>query len=153
MGFLDFIFGKKTPKIENDFFGTMELIHSKEYPHEIYFKCNRHFEPTSKTVDVIIDGDKAGVTQKQIDFFKHIENNYSKICEIVTPLIEQEYRKRINGFKITDFQKEFKAYCLGLPQCQTAPFEWEIHFDNGDLDCAVEMSDFRVKKIHLHGLD
>ena len=91
MGFFDFIFGKSI-KIENAFFGQMLFVGDKKDSSKGYFECRRHFKPSDKIIEIGIDGDISGPTQTQIDFFKTIENNYSKISDSIKPIIEDEFR-------------------------------------------------------------
>ena len=153
MGLLDFIFGKPT-KLENEFFGTMLFLEDKKEPLKSYFECRRHFTPTDKIIEIGIDGDQSGPTQKQIDFFKSIEANYSEVSKAVSPLIEDEFGNWKEGFKIGNFQKEFQAVYLRLPRCETKPVIWEIAF-NSEHDrnhtFTLTMSDFEAKEILIDG--
>ena len=69
MGLLDFIFGK-TIKLENEFFGTMLFQEDKKDSVKSYFECRRHFKPSDQIIEIGIDGEITGPTQKQIDFFR-----------------------------------------------------------------------------------
>lgn len=153
MGLLDYIFGKPK-KIENDFFGTMLFIEDKKAPLRSYFECRRHFKPISGLIEISIDGDESGPTQRQIDFFNSIENQYTEIVNLIKPLIEYELKKWQEGFKIKDFNKEFIPVHLILPRCETKPISWEIAFES-DHDqnhtVTVSMSDFQAKEILIEG--
>lgn len=153
MGLLDFIFRKPT-KLENEFFGTMLFLEDKKYALKSYYECRRHFIPSDKTIEIGIDGDVNGPTQKQIDFFKSIEDNYSIIAEAITPLIEDEFGNWKEGFKIDDFLKEFEPVYLQLPRCENKPIIWEIAFES-DHDrnhtFTLTMSDFDAKEVLIDG--
>lgn len=153
MGILDFIFGKST-KIENEFFGTMLFLEDKKDTLKSYYECRRHFIPSDKTIEIGIDGDSTGPTQKQIDFFKSIENNYSTIAKSITPLIETEFGNWKEAFKINDFQEEFEPIYLRLPRCENKPIVWEIAFES-DHDrnhtFTLTLSDFNAKEILIDG--
>lgn len=153
MGFFDFIFGQPT-KLENEFFGTMLFLEDKKDPLESYFECSRHFKPTGKTIEIGIVGDATGPTQKQIDFFKSVENNYSAITKSILPLIEDEFGNWKDGFKINDFQTEFEPVYLQIPRCENNPIVWEIAFES-DHDrnhtFTLTMSDFDAKEILIDG--
>ena len=135
MGFLDSIFGKKPQKIENDFFGIMEL---RKANGNYFFVCHRHFAPINDMVEISLVGQDLDIsgkeTRKQEAFFKKIENNYSQLCETLAPHIERAYQEQegIDGFKITDFHKEFKVIFLRLPTCNETPLDWSIQFDRFD---------------------
>jgi hypothetical protein len=129
MRLLDFIFGKPT-KLENEFFGVMLFQKNKKVPLESYFECRRLFIPSKKIIEIIINGDLSGPTQKQINFFKSIENNYATIIASIIPLIENEFRNWQEDFKITNFQKEFEPVCLNIPNCENEPITWEIAFES-----------------------
>jgi hypothetical protein len=139
MGFLDFIFGKKTQKIENDFFGTMEL---RKDTGSYFFVCYRHFAPVNDMVETLLVGRDLDIsgkeTHKQEAFFKNIESNYSQICETLAPHIERAFQKKIDGFKIKDFHKEFKINFLCLPTCNDTPLDWSIQFDYFDKSSVVD---------------
>jgi hypothetical protein len=153
MGFLNFIFGKPT-KRENEFFGTMLFLEDKKDPLKSYYECSRHFTPSDKIIEIAIDGDESTPTQKQIDFFKSIEDKYSEISKAITPLIEDEFENWKEGFKINDFQKEFEPVYLRLPRCENKPIVWEIAFES-DHDTnhtfTLKMSDFEAKEILVDG--
>lgn len=153
MGLLDFIF-KKPVKLENEFFETMLFLEDKKDLLKSYFECRRHFKPSEKIIEIGIDGEASGPTQKQIDFFKSIEDNYSIIVKAISPLIEDEFRNWKEDFKINEFQKEFKPVYLYLPRCENDPKIWEIGFES-DHDrnhtFRLTMSDFEVKKILIDG--
>jgi hypothetical protein len=153
MKFLDFIFGKRT-KIENLFFGQMLFIADKKDPTKNYFECRRHFKPKNDDIEIGIDGDITGPTQKQIDFFEKIENNYTGISNSIIVLIENEVRKWQEDFKIIDFEKEFKPVYLIIPRCDTKTNVWQIAFES-DHDknhtFTLTMEDFTAIKILVDG--
>lgn len=153
MGLLDFIFRKPT-KLENEFFGTMLFLEDKKDTLKSYFECRRQFIPSNKIIEIGIDGDVSGPTQKQIDFFKSIEDNYLIIAKAISPLIEDEFGNWKEGFKINDFQKEFEPVYLRLPKCENKPIVWEIAFES-DHDrnhtFTLTMSDFDAKEILIDG--
>jgi hypothetical protein len=153
MGLLDFIFGKPT-KLENEFFGTMLFLEDKKDSLKSYFECRRQFIPSDKIIEIGIDGDVSGPTQKQIDFFKSVEDNYSIITKAISPLIEDEFGNWKEGFKINDFQKEFEPVYLRLPRCDNKPIVWEIAFES-DHDrnhtFTLTMSNFDGKEILIDG--
>ncbi len=153
MGLLDFIFGKPT-RIEHEFFGAMLYFEDKKDKHKSYFECNRHFKPSGKMIEIGIDGEAIGPTQKQIDFFQSIEDNYSTVAKALVPLIEEEFGKWNQGFKITDFQKEFEPVYLQLPRCESTPILWEIAFNSDhdrDHTFTITMLDFEAKDVLIDG--
>lgn len=153
MGLLDFIFGKPT-KLEHEFFGTMIFYEDKKDTHKSYFECRRQFISSDKIIEIGIDGDLSGPTQKQIDFFKNIEDNYLIIAKAIIPLIEDEFGNWKEGFKINNFQKEFEPVYLRLPRCEVKPIVWGIAFES-DHDMnhtfTITMSDFDAKEILIDG--
>ncbi len=153
MGLLDFIFGKPT-KLENEFFGIMLFLEDKKDSLKSYFECRRHFNPSDQIIEIGIDGEATGPTQKQIDFFKSVEDNYSTITKAISALIEDEFGNWKVGFKINDFQKEFEPVYLRLPRCENKPIVWEIAFES-DHDrnhtFTLTMSDFDAKEILIDG--
>ena len=153
MGFLDFIFRKPT-KLENEFFGTMLFQDNGKDSLKSYFECRRHFKPSDQKIEIGIDGEITGATQKQIDFFRSIEENYLAITKVISPLIENEFRNWEEGFKINDFHKEFKPVYLGLLRCVSKPIVWQIAFESyhdRNHTFTLTMSDFDAKEIRIDG--
>lgn len=153
MGFLNFIFRKPT-KIENEFFGTLLYLENKQEAFKNYFECRRHFKPSDQIIEIGIDGEVTGPTQKQIDFFKSIEDNYSTITKAISPLIEDEFGNWKEGFKINDFQKEFEPVYLHIPSCESKPTIWEIAFESyhdRNHTFTLTMSNFEAKEILIDG--
>lgn len=153
MGFLNFIFRKPT-KIENEFFGTMLYLENKQEAFKNYFECRRHFKPSDQIIEIGINGEVTGPTQKQIDFFKSIEDNYSTITKAISPLIEDEFENWKEGFKINDFQKEFEPIYLQIPSCESEPTIWEIAFESyhdRNHTFTLTMSNFEAKEILIDG--
>ena len=153
MGLLDFIFGKPN-KLENEFFGTMLFLEDKEDSFKSCFECRRHFKPSDQIIEIGIDGGVTGPTQKQIDFFKSIEDNYLTITKGISPLIEDEFGNWKEGFKINDFQKEFEPVYLRLPRCESKPIVWEIAFESyhdRNHTFTLTMSDFDAREILIDG--
>ncbi|KQT17509.1 hypothetical protein ASG31_08870 [Chryseobacterium sp. Leaf404] len=153
MGLLDFIF-KKTIKLENEFFGTMLFQADKKDSLKSYFECKRHFKPSDQKIEIGIDGEITGPTQKQIDFFKSIEDNYLTITKSITPLIEDEFGNWKDGFKIIDFHKEFEPVYLRLQRCISKPIIWEIAFESEhdrNHTFTFIMWDFEAKEILIDG--
>jgi hypothetical protein len=129
MGLLDFIFGKSV-KIENSFFGSMLFLDFKGEVDNSYFECRRMFAPSNDIIEIGIDGDISGPTQKQIDFFKTIEEQYQEISSSIKPLIEDQFQNWKEDFEIVDFKKEFKPVYLRMPKCEEMPIVWEIAFES-----------------------
>lgn len=153
MGLLDFIFGKTT-KIEHEFFGSMLFFDLKKEPEKDYFECRRHFSPKNKAIEIAIDADISGPTQKQIDFFKQIEKQYSEISKAIIPLIEEEFGNWQSGFKIENFDREFEAVHLNIPRCEEKPIKWEIYFEtHHDTNhiFTILMEDFDPKSVQIDG--
>jgi hypothetical protein len=153
MGLLDLIFGKRQ-KIDHDFFGQMTFAGGKKPDPSDYFECRRHFKPSNNVIGIVIDGDISGPTEKQVNFFKSIEDNYSDITKAITPLIEDEFGNWNEFFAISDFIKEFEPVHLSLPRCESKPIIWEIAF-NSDHDrnhtFTLTMHDFEAKEILIDG--
>jgi hypothetical protein len=153
MGFLDSIFGK-THKINHDFFGEMIFEGGKRPKPSDYFECSRHFKPSDKLIQIGIDGNISGPTQKQVDFFRSIEDHYAQIVTTVIPLIEEEFGNWKAGFTIVDFRKEFEPIYLRIPRCESIPIIWEISFESDherDHIFTLTMKDFQAKEILIDG--
>jgi hypothetical protein len=153
MGIFDFIFGK-TINVEDEFFVKMLFVENKKDPSKSYFECRRYFDPTGKIIEIMIDGETVGPSQKQINFFKSIEGNYQAITTAISPLIEEEFGNWKEDFKIKDFQQEFEAVSLQLPRCEDKPILWEIAFESyhdRNHTFTITMSDFDPREILIDG--
>jgi len=153
MGLFDSIFGK-THKIDHDFFGKMIFVGSKVPGFSDYFECRRLFKPSNKFIEIGIDSDISGPTEKQINFYKSIEDNYSIITNAITPLIEEEVGNWKYFFTIFDFNNEFKPVYLRLPRCESKPIIWEIAFESDhepNHTFNITMKDFEAKEIFIDG--
>jgi len=153
---MGFLFSKKPKKVDNDFFGTMEL---KRNNGQYFFVCYRQFAPVNDMVETLLVGrglDISGVeTHKQEAFFKKIESNYSQICQTLAPRIERAIQTKIEGFRIRDFHNEFKINFLCLPTCNETPLDWVIQFDFHDKSSAVDgialvLADNKVIDVSLY---
>lgn len=153
MGIFDFIFGK-TIRIDDEFFGKMIFSEFKKKPEKNYFECRRYFKPIEEIIEIGIEGDISGPTEIQKNFFRQIESAYEKIILSVKPMIESEFQNWKEDFKITDFNKEFKAVYLLLPRCENEPKVWEIAFETEhDLNhtFTLIMNGFTAKEILIDG--
>jgi hypothetical protein len=153
MNLLEFIFGKNI-KVESAYFGTMVFIEDNQASMNSYFECQKEFLPTKKKVDILIEGDITGATQIQIDFFKYIEENYHKIIESISPLLEEEFNSWKVDFKIKNFRNEFEAIHLKIPRCNTKPIIWEIAFEtihDENHTYTITMNDLEPKEIRFEG--
>jgi hypothetical protein len=145
MGFLN-----KPHKIDNEYFGKMLFIGSKIPSVSDYFECRRHFNPIDDIIEIGIEADISGPTEKQIEFYKSIEHNYTLIIKGIIPLIEAEFKNWMRDFKILDFSNEFDPVYLKLPRCETNPFKWEIVFEtihDSNHTITLTMNDFVAKEI------
>ena len=153
MGLFSSLFGK-TITIDHAFFGKMKFMGGKSPKAEDYFECERHFKPSDDNIDIGIQGDLSGPTERQISFFKENENNYPQIAKSIAPLIEDEFRNFQDFFTIKEFEKEFVPVYLHIPRCETKPYVWEIAFES-DHDpnhtFTLTMHDFEAKEILIDG--
>lgn len=154
MGILSSLFGSKSNKIANDFFGLMIFIEDKSQPTLSYFECRKNFIPSGDLIEIGIDADISGPSQIQIDFFKTIESNYAEITRAIVPLIEVEVRNWNENFEIANFQEEFQPVYLKLSRCETKPIVWEIAFESS-LDrnhtFTLTMNNFEAKDVLIDG--
>ena len=153
MGILDFIFGK-TIKINDSFFGEMRYFEFKNEPEKNYFECKRHFKPIDKEIEIGIEGNVNGPTEKQKVFFEQIESDYEKIISTIKPMIENEFQNWKKDFKISDFRNEFKAVYLYLPRCEDEMKVWEIGFEtehDSNHTILMTMNDLKATEILVDG--
>lgn len=153
MGFFSRLFGK-TVKIDHPFFGVMRFAGGKQSSPDDYFECRRPFKPTNKDIEIGIHGDISGPTDKQVSFFKSIEDNYVQIQKAIAPLIEDEFRNFDEDFTIIDFDKEFVPVYLNIPRCESKPVVWEIAFESDhdkNHQFTLTMHDFEAKEILIDG--
>ena len=98
-------------------------------PANSYFECQRIFEPTGKIIEIGIDGNLSGPTQRQKDFFRQIEKDYRSLTLHLIPFIEQEFGAWMKQPIIKNFDSEFKPSYLRISSCEEQPITWEITFD------------------------
>jgi hypothetical protein len=69
-------------------------------------------------------------------------------------LIEDEFGNWKEGFRIANFDQEFRPVYLRIPRCESKPVIWEIAF-NSDHDLnhtfTLTMNDFEAKEILIDG--
>ncbi|MEP6747636.1 MAG: hypothetical protein ABJB86_07915 [Bacteroidota bacterium] len=153
MGFFKSTFGKPLI-VENDFFGQMRFNEDREAQDKSYFACKRHFKPADKIIEIGIDGIASGPTEKQIAFFKQVEEHYPEIAASIIPLIEEEFRNRKKNFQIVHFKKEFDPVYLRLPACESVPIIWEIAFESEhdkNHTFTLVMNDYDAKELLIDG--
>ncbi|TXF90659.1 hypothetical protein FUA23_06070 [Neolewinella aurantiaca] len=63
--------------------------------------------------------------QKQIEFFKDFDENYSIFRELFTAAIKREMELEN---EVDDFDQDYKLKFMALPTCVKEPFEWEITY-------------------------
>lgn len=148
------LFLKKTTKLDNDFFGKIEFYEDWRNSLKSYFRCKRSFDHYDQLVEIAVEADLNGPSQKQIAFFKGIEDNYSAIVEKISSLIDDEFRQWENSPKIEDFRAEFAPVYIQIPKCENKPIIWEIDFESY-LDknhiITLVMSDFNAQNILIDG--
>lgn len=143
---IDFIFGK-TVKIQHTFFGEMTDVGS-------YYECRRIFKGNKKIVEIGLAKKEEIIDNRQINFFKWIEENYEKIIVEISPAIEGEVSGFIPNYRIQNFKKEFNLEYLFIPKCDEDIFDWQISFyANNELQhtCSIDMRGTRVKQISIEG--
>jgi hypothetical protein len=105
-------------------------------------------------IEIGIDGELAGPTQAQIDFFKSIEGKYTDVIKSITPMIEDEFRNWKPDFSISDFRKKFTPVYLRIPRCDSNVIIWEIAFETKhDENHTITMTikDFEASELLIDG--
>ncbi|MCC6371300.1 MAG: hypothetical protein IT236_09875 [Bacteroidia bacterium] len=93
-------------------------------------------------------------TEEQRRFYTHIQNNYSDYKTKMAPVIEDTFQNAFEGFKITDFDQEFKLVALIVPDFAQQPLEWHFSFENeNDPDhvYTVEFIDYEPSHLQIDG--
>ena len=142
----EFIFGK-TIVVQNSFFG--EMIDAGDI-----YECRKLFNPIGKEVEIGLVKKEIEPDEKQIDFFKWIENNYGLIVQKVSPIIEKRVAEWVPNYQIKNFEKEFILEYLFIPKCENEIFEWQISFyaDNElQHSCSLDMKGLEVIQILIEG--
>ena len=150
MGLISFFLGKKPTIIEDSFFGRMHLMEHRKDASLSYFECYRHFEPLDGPIEICLYGN-IGPTQKQIAFFKKIENQYNTIEDAVATAITKEMRNWDPDFRIINFRNEFKPSFLVIPHCNEEPMSWEISFFS--TSDPHHVFNARLRNFELEGID
>ena len=124
-----FNFFKKPVKIQDDFFGSLELLAIKGFTKSI-FKGQAYFAPTQHIIELFIVADSKGPTKAQSEYYLDLQQNFKQWVEKIKPLIEDEFLNRDEGFEINDFNKEFTLISLMIPTLDEAPLKWEMSFSS-----------------------
>lgn len=142
----EFLFGKII-LVQDSFFGEMADVGS-------YYECRKSFKPTGKIVEIGLEKKDLKPDEKQINFFKWIEDNYDFIIQKIGPSIEAKVAEWIPNYQIQNFKKEFILEYLYIPKCDKEIFDWQISFyaDN-ELQhwCSLDMKGMEVKDILIDG--
>ncbi|MGI4739784.1 MAG: hypothetical protein ACRYG7_31840 [Janthinobacterium lividum] len=119
IGFGSFL-SVKIPKMGDEFFGEMLFIAGKTSA-EGYFECQRNFGPTGEQIEIGIDGNLSGPTQRQKDFFRQVEATFPFLIPRLIEVIEKEFGAWMSLPVIKDFAAEFKPIYLRIPTCDQEP--------------------------------
>jgi hypothetical protein len=122
------LFKKKEP-FKDEFFGSLLFLEFKSNPENNYFEGAGYFEPIKSDIEYFIDGDESGPTDKQKEFYKTIQEEYSKITETIQPHIENEFRNWKDDFTIKNFIDEFTLVSMKIPREFGSETEWEMGFE------------------------
>lgn len=153
MSFWSFFLGKPA-KTGDAFFGEMTFMDIPNDPAESYFECKCYFKPIGGVIELSVTATLNGPTQRQKNFFAQLEMDYPLLIAAVIPGIEAEFRNWKPGFRIGDFEQEFKPVWLTIPTCDQLPIEWEIAFETvHDLNhtIAITMRDYQPLHILVDG--
>lgn len=118
---------KKPTKIQDDFFGLLRFIDSRD-SSRTYFEGKGFFSPTQNETELLIQADTQGPTAAQREFYNKLQNNFEQYIQKIKPLIEDEFRNWKEDFEIKDFKKEFTLVCLTIPRLDNKPLIWDMVF-------------------------
>jgi hypothetical protein len=118
---------KKPIKIQDDIFGELRFIDSKDSSKN-YFEGKGFFTPTQNDTEFLIKADIEGPTSTQKEFYNELQNNFEQYIQKIKPLIEDEFRNWKENFEIKDFNKEFSLVCLTIPRIEIKPLIWDMAF-------------------------
>ncbi len=152
MNIFNFIFGKKKKKIENEFFGEVQICESKS--GKFIFRSKRYFSPINQKIELEIEGNEFDKLDFANSFFVKIESSYQEVIDAVTPILEDTFQNWKEDFKIIDFYKEFQPIYLNLPIKKSMQDDWEIVFEtihDPNHQFTIIMSDMKAKEINIDG--
>ena len=110
--------------IQDPVFGSMTMFDDETGCYGMV-----HFTPVNKEIEIYLDTNAWGPTEKQRVLFKEIELCYFQNTENLPELLEEVFRKEKPGFRIADFRKEFELSAVRIPKLEATPLCWEFHFE------------------------
>lgn len=125
MGLFDIF--KKPAILHDEFFGALRFVDFKDVSKN-YFEGKGHFAPTNNETEYLIEADKEGPTERQREFYRDLQANFTQYIEKIKPLIEDEFRNWKEDFAIEDFNKEFIVVCITIPRFDKQTLTWDIAF-------------------------
>lgn len=125
MGLFDIF--KKPTILYDEFFGALRFMDFKD-ASKTYFEGKGHFAPTNNETEFLIRAGQDGPTEKQRQFYKELQVNFTHYIEKIKPLIEDEFRNWKDNFTIKDFNKEFELVCITIPRIDNQPLIWDMAF-------------------------
>ena len=149
---LNFLFGK-AKIIEDAFFGELRFFDSKDKTLQ-YFEGKRYFKPIDGPIEVSIDADFSGPSEKQKQFFRQVEESYDELVDRIKPFITNEFRSWKEDFVIRDFKKEFTPVHFSIPRVPKDQMEWELTFDTIHVlnhSVTIEFINFQPTRILVNG--
>lgn len=127
MGLFDLF--KKPHKIHDEVLGTLTLAGFND-PAKDYFEGGGvPFLSAAHPIELRVEGGLPGPTPAQREFFKTVRDRYDELAAVMSPLIEQEFRKWKRDFAIKNFRQEFTPVYLTIPKMDTPAFAWEFSFE------------------------
>ncbi len=122
MGLFDIF--KSNPLPVDKVFGELKSLKGA------FLTCRPMFTPLQKNVEVLIMTSGNIPTDEQRSFYTYIQNNYLDYKIKMVPIIEDTFQNAFEGFKIKDFDKEFKLVALIVPDFTKKPLEWHFSFES-----------------------
>ena len=140
--------------IDDEFFGEIRFFRIKNKSLDGYFEGFKHFSPLQKDIELSLDANEVGPTQKQKDFYLDVEAKYHLLINDIKIELEELFRNIIDSFIIKNFHNEFNLIGITLPNFIESPLEWEltyetIHDKNHIFTICYE--DWNIESIRMDG--
>lgn len=119
---------KRTPAVEDAFFGKLRYVNLKESSKN-YYAGSGYFSPDNSIISYFIKAGIKGPTEAQREFYIDFQINYPKYIQQFIPLIEDEFRNRNAHFRINNFKEEFKVVNITIPRVDAKVITWDITFE------------------------
>src|SRR5580698_3459183 len=115
-------------RINDPFFGSLRFRFMRIDRSKSFWEGFGLFAPTGTRICQNVRGDANGPGEPQRAVYQRIVERYSELLLSITPLLEREYRKQMEGEPTPLGEISFALNTLWIPAAESASMEWEMDF-------------------------